>query len=156
MPGTVFPDGMTYRTFHDYCREIFGSKVYKLAIDGGFTCPNRDGTLGTSGCIFCSAYGGGEFAESDCGSVRLQLERAKTRVAAKNKSGKYMAYFQSFTDTYAPVAYLRKLYCEAIEPEDIVGISIGTRPDCLSPEVAELLGEINRRRNKRSNLLPKQ
>lgn len=135
---------MTYRTFHDYCREIFGSKVYKLAIDGGFTCPNRDGTAGVGGCIFCSAYGGGEFAESDCGSVALQLERAKMRVAAKNKSGKYMAYFQSFTGTYAPVERLRKLYYEAIEPEDIVGISIGTRPDCLSPEVVELLGEINR------------
>lgn len=135
---------MMYKTFHDYCREIFGSKVYKLAIDGGFTCPNRDGTVGVGGCIFCSAYGGGEFAESDCGSVRLQLERAKARVAAKNKSGKYMAYFQSFTGTYASVERLRKLYYEAIEPEDIVGISIGTRPDCLSPEVVELLGEINR------------
>ena len=135
---------MMYKTFHDYCREIFGSKVYKLAIDGGFTCPNRDGTAGVGGCIFCSAYGGGEFAEADCGSVALQLERAKARVAAKNKSGKYMAYFQSFTGTYAPVERLRKLYYEAIEPEDIVGISIGTRPDCLSPEVVELLGEINR------------
>lgn len=135
---------MMYKTFHDYCREIFGSKVYKLAIDGGFTCPNRDGTVGIGGCIFCSAYGGGEFAESDCGSVALQLERAKARVAAKNKSGKYMAYFQSFTGTYAPVERLRKLYYEAIEPEDIVGISIGTRPDCLSPEVVELLGEVNR------------
>ena len=135
---------MMYKTFHDYCREVFGSKVYKLAIDGGFTCPNRDGTLGTGGCIFCSAYGGGEFAESDCGSVALQLERAKARVAAKNKSGKYMAYFQSFTGTYAPIERLRKLYFEAIEPEDIVGISIGTRPDCLNQEVVEVLGEINR------------
>ena len=135
---------MMYKTFHDYCREAFGSKVYKLAIDGGFTCPNRDGTVGVGGCIFCSAYGGGEFAESSCGSVALQLERAKIRVAAKNKSGKYMAYFQSFTGTYAPVERLRQLYLEAIAPEDIVGISIGTRPDCLSPEVVELLGEVNR------------
>ncbi len=135
---------MMYKTFHDYCREVFGSKVYKLAIDGGFTCPNRDGSLGTGGCIFCSAYGGGEFAEGDCGSIALQLERAKARVAAKNKSGKYMAYFQSFTGTYAPVERLKKLYYEAIQPEEIVGISIGTRPDCLSPEVVELLGEINR------------
>ena len=135
---------MMYKTFHDYCREVFGSKVYKLAIDGGFTCPNRDGTVGVGGCVFCSAYGGGEFAEADCGSVALQLERAKARVASKNKSGKYMAYFQSFTGTYAPVARLRQLYLEAIAPEDIVGISIGTRPDCLSPEVVELLGEVNR------------
>ena len=135
---------MMYKTFHDYCREVFGSKVYKLAIDGGFTCPNRDGTVGIGGCVFCSAYGGGEFAEADCGSVALQLERAKARVASKNKSGKYMAYFQSFTGTYAPVARLRQLYLEAIAPEDIVGISIGTRPDCLSREVVELLGEVNR------------
>jgi radical SAM protein (TIGR01212 family) len=135
---------MMYKTFHDYCRETFGCKVYKLAIDGGFTCPNRDGTLGTGGCIFCSRYGGGEFAEADCGSIALQLERAKTRVAAKNKSGKYMAYFQSFTGTYAPIERLRKLYYEAIEPEEVVGISIGTRPDCLEAEVEELLGEINR------------
>ena len=135
---------MMYKSFHDYCREVFGSKVYKLAIDGGFTCPNRDGTVGIGGCIFCSAYGGGEFAEAGCGSVALQLERAKMRVASKNKSGKYMAYFQSFTGTYAPVARLRQLYLEAIAPEDIVGISIGTRPDCLSREVVELLGEVNR------------
>ena len=135
---------MMYKSFHDYCREVFGSKVYKLAIDGGFTCPNRDGTVGIGGCVFCSAYGGGEFAEADCGSVALQLERAKARVASKNKSGKYMAYFQSFTGTYAPVARLRQLYLEAIAPEDIVGISIGTRPDCLSREVVELLGEVNR------------
>ena len=135
---------MMYKSFHDYCREVFGSKVYKLAIDGGFTCPNRDGTVGVGGCVFCSAYGGGEFAEADCGSVALQLERAKARVASKNKSGKYMAYFQSFTGTYAPVARLRQLYLEAIAPEDIVGISIGTRPDCLSREVVELLGEVNR------------
>ena len=118
---------MMYKSFHDYCREVFGSKVYKLAIDGGFTCPNRDGTVGVGGCVFCSAYGGGEFAEADCGSVALQLERAKARVASKNKSGKYMAYFQSFTGTYAPVARLRQLYLEAIAPEDIVGLSIGTR-----------------------------
>ena len=137
---------MMYKTFHDYCREVFGSKVYKLAIDGGFTCPNRDGSIGVGGCIFCSAYGGGEFAETDCGSVALQLERAKARVASKNKFGKYMAYFQSFTGTYAPVERLRKLYYEAIAPEDIVGISIGTRPDCLRAEVVELLGEVNRRK----------
>lgn len=133
-----------YRTFNAYCQERFGCKVYKLSLDGGFTCPNRDGTLGTGGCIFCSSYGGGEFAEADRGSIRQQLEQAKLRVAAKNKGGKYMAYFQSFTGTYAPVERLRKCYYEAIEPEDIVGISIGTRPDCLNPEVIKLLGEMNR------------
>ena len=133
-----------YRTFNQYCQERFGCKVYKLSLDGGFTCPNRDGTLGVGGCVFCSAYGGGEFAERDLGDISQQLERAKLRVAAKNKSGKYMAYFQSFTGTYAPVERLRDLYFRAIEPENVVGISIGTRPDCLSREVVALLEEVNR------------
>lgn len=124
-------------------REKFGCKVYKLSLDGGFTCPNRDGTLGTAGCIFCSAGGSGEFAEKSCGSVADQLERAKLRVQQKNKDGKYMAYFQSFTNTYAPVARLRELYLAAIAPEDIVGLAIGTRPDCLSDEVIGLLAEIH-------------
>lgn len=124
-------------------REKFGCKVYKLSLDGGFTCPNRDGTLGTAGCIFCSAGGSGEFAEKSCGSVAEQLERAKLRVQQKNKDGKYMAYFQSFTNTYAPVARLRELYLAAIAPEDIVGLTIGTRPDCLSDEVIGLLAQIH-------------
>lgn len=125
----------------DHYREKFGCKVYKLSLDGGFTCPNRDGTLGTRGCIFCT--GSGEFAEGRCESIALQLERAKARVAAKNKGGKYMAYFQSFTNTYAPPQQLRQLYLEAIAPEDIVGLSIGTRPDCLGEEVLAVLREIN-------------
>ncbi len=131
------------RTANMEYREIFGCKVYRLSLDGGFTCPNRDGTLGYGGCIFCSASGGGEFAEKECGSIALQLERAKSRVAAKNPGGKYMAYFQSFTGTYAPVARLRELYYAAIAPEEIVGLTIGTRPDCLPPEVIELLREVN-------------
>ena len=122
--------------------EKFGCKVYKLSLDGGFSCPNRDGTLGTGGCIFCS--GSGEFAEGACESVAAQLERAKTRVRRKNKDGKFIAYFQSFTNTYGPVEKLRKLYLEAIAPEDIVGLAIGTRPDCLGAEVVELLAQINR------------
>ena len=131
-------------SFNSYCRETFGCKVYKLSLDGGFTCPNRDGTLDTRGCIFCSAWGGGEFAEGSCESLALQLEKAKARVAAKNKGGKYLAYFQSFTGTYAPLPRLEALYREALAPEDIVGLSIGTRPDCLSPEIVSLLGELNR------------
>ena len=133
-----------YRTLNEYYREKFGCKVYKLAIDAGFTCPNRDGTVGVGGCIFCSGMGSGEFAEGLCESVSRQLELAKRRVEAKNKGGKYIAYFQSFTNTYAPVERLKKLYYEAIEPEDIVGLSVGTRPDCLGPEVVELLAQINR------------
>ena len=126
----------------DHYREKYGCKVYKLALDGGFSCPNRDGTLGTGGCIFCT--GSGEFAEGGHESVSVQLERAKDRVAAKNKGGKYIAYFQAFTNTYAPVETLRRLYFEAIGPEDIVGLSIGTRPDCLGDDVVALLSEVNR------------
>ena len=132
-----------YRTLNTHYQEKFGCKVYKLAIDGGFTCPNRDGTAGSGGCIFCSAYGGGEFAENVCASVAEQLERAKLRVSAKNKGGKYIAYFQSFSNTYAPVSRLRQLYEAAIAPEEIVGLAIGTRPDCLPEETVALLREIN-------------
>ena len=133
-----------YTTLSDHYQRKFGCKVYKLAIDAGFSCPNRDGSAGVGGCIFCSAYGGGEFAEGDCGSVAQQLERAKARVSAKNKSGKYIAYFQSFSNTYAPLPRLRQLYLQAMEPEDIVGLAIGTRPDCLPPETVALLEELNR------------
>ena len=124
-----------------YYREKFGCKVYKLSLDGGFSCPNRDGRIGTGGCIFCT--GSGEFAEGGPDPIDLQLERAKLRVNSKNKDGKYMAYFQAFTNTYAPVERLRTLYYEAIAPEDIVGLSIGTRPDCLGNDVMALLKEIN-------------
>jgi len=136
---------MTYRTLSDHYREKFGCKVYKLSIDAGFTCPNRDGTCGTGGCVFCSGRGSGDFAESG-ETVAEQLRRAKTRVAAKNKGGKYIAYFQAFTNTYAPVEKLRSLYYEAIAPEEIVGLAIGTRPDCLGDGVIELLKEINNRK----------
>ena len=129
-----------YRTLNQHYRETFGCKVYKLSIDGGFSCPNRDGTCGTGGCIFCD--GSGAFAEAG-NSIRQQLEQAKRRVEAKNPGGKYIAYFQAFTNTYAPVEYLRKVYLEAIEPEEIVGLAIGTRPDCLGEEVVALLKEIN-------------
>ena len=124
-----------------YYREKFGCKVYKLSLDGGFSCPNRDGKIGTGGCIFCT--GSGEFAEGGPDPIVLQLERAKLRVNSKNKEGKYMAYFQAFTNTYAPVERLRTLYYEAIAPEEIVGLSIGTRPDCLGEDVMALLKEIN-------------
>ena len=124
-----------------YYREKFGCKVYKLSLDGGFSCPNRDGRIGTGGCIFCT--GSGEFAEGGPDPIALQLERAKLRVSQKNKDGKYIAYFQAFTNTHAPVEKLKALYCEAIAPEEIVGLSIGTRPDCLGQDVLALLREIN-------------
>lgn len=134
---------MAYRTLNEHYREKFGCKVYKLSIDAGFTCPNRDGTLGSGGCIFCSAWGGGEFAAHGT-SVTGQLEAAKARVAAKNRNGKYIAYFQSFTNTYAPVEHLEPLYREAMAGEDIVGLAIGTRPDCLPEDVLGLLARLNR------------
>ena len=133
---------MTYRSLSQHYQEKFGCKVYKLSIDAGFTCPNRDGTCGSRGCIFCSSRGSGDFAESG-GTVTEQLNRAKSRVEAKNRGGKYVAYFQAFTNTYAPVEKLRQLYLEAIAPEEIVGLAIGTRPDCLGPDVLKLLKEIN-------------
>ena len=131
-----------YRTFRQHCREKFGCKVYILSIDGGFSCPNRDGTLGYGGCIFCNETGSGDFA-ARCGSITRQLEDAKKWVEAKNKDGKYMAYFQSFTNTYAPAEILRSRYLEAIAPGDIVGLAIGTRPDCLGEDVMEVLRQVN-------------
>lgn len=132
-----------YLSANDYYKDKFGCKVYKLSIDGGFTCPNRDGTLSTGGCIFCSAHGSGEFAESG-NNIDDQLTKAKHRVEAKIKDGKYIAYFQSFTNTYAPYNRLKELYYEAIKPDYIVGLNIGTRPDCLPDSTVELLKEINR------------
>ncbi|MBQ7857367.1 MAG: TIGR01212 family radical SAM protein [Oscillospiraceae bacterium] len=129
-----------YKSVNEYYRETFGCKVYKLSIDAGFTCPNRDGTLGHRGCLFCT--GSGEFAQAG-EDVRVQLEKAKARVEKKVGSGKYIAYFQAFTNTYAPVSLLRQLYTAAMEPEEIVGLSIGTRPDCLGEDVVALLGELN-------------
>ena len=133
---------MIYKSLSDHYREAFGCKVYKLSINAGFSCPNRDGTCGNRGCIFSSGSGSGDFAESG-DHIRTQLEKAKSRVESKNKGGKYIAYFQAFTNTYAPVEKLRRLYYEAIEPEEIVGLAIGTRPDCRGDDVVALLAEIN-------------
>lgn len=135
---------MEYYSFNQYLKDTFGCKVYKISINAGFTCPNRDGTLGTRGCIFCSKGGSGDFAESSTLSVTEQIESGKQRVSKKIKSGKYIAYFQAFTNTYAPVDVLAEKYYEAINHPDIVGISIATRPDCLGEEVLTLLSEINK------------
>lgn len=132
-----------YKTANDYYRQKYGCKVYKLSLDGGFTCPNRDGTLSTGGCIFCSSRGSGEFAETGT-DISAQLEMAKKRVENKIKSGKYIAYFQSFTNTYAAYERLESLYYKAIKPDYIVGLNIGTRPDCLPNSTIELLSQINK------------
>lgn len=131
-----------YRTLNEHYQQKFGCKVYKLSIDGGFSCPNRDGAVGTGGCIFCNETGSGDFAV--CGkSITQQLREAKKWVEQKNKDGKYIAYFQSFTNTYAPAAVLRQRYLEAVAPDEIVGLAIGTRPDCLDEDVMAVLKEIN-------------
>ncbi len=132
-----------YRSLNDEMREKFGEKVYKLALDGGFTCPNRDGTLGSRGCIFCLG-GSGDFAERPCEDIFEQIEKAKSRVSHKNPSGKYIAYFQSYTNTYGPIEKLKYLFSSAIAHPDICAISIGTRPDCLSKEIISLLSELNK------------
>ena len=135
---------MEYLSLNNYLKNEFGCKVYKLAIDGGFTCPNRDGSLGTGGCIFCSGSGSGEFAVPSNLSVTEQIEAAKERVSSKIKDGKYIAYFQSFTNTYAPVDVLEQKFSEAINHPDVVAISIGTRPDCLPEDVLDLLFRLNK------------
>ena len=126
----------------DAYRRRFGCKVYKLSIDGGFTCPNRDGTCGTLGCIFCGPDGGSAFAVRG-NSIARQLEKAREKVAFKGGE-KFIAYFQSFTNTYAPVEQLEALYRQAMASEDIVGLAIGTRPDCLPGDVIALLEKLNR------------
>ena len=140
------------KLLNQYLREQFGCKVYKIAINGGFTCPNRDGTIDTRGCIFCSGYGSGDFAEDASKSVFEQIEDGKKRVEAKmpskgingKENGKYIAYFQAFTNTYGPVERLRTLYMDAVSHPDVVCISIATRPDCLGKGVLSLLSEINK------------
>lgn len=132
-----------YNSLNEYYKTKYGKKVYKLSINGGITCPNRDGKLGTRGCIFCSKGGSGEFSTSALLPVKEQLELAKNKVKAKTKDNAYIAYFQPFTNTYADIKYLRKIFSEAIEPDYIVGLSIATRPDCLEDEKVELLKELN-------------
>ena len=133
-----------YRSLNSFLREQFGEKVYKLALDGGFTCPTRDGTLDTRGCVFC-AGGSGEFAVPVSDDVNAAIEAAKKIVADKGGK-KFIAYYQSFTGTYAPVSRLRELYTKTLLHPEIVALSIGTRPDCLPDEVIALLAELNRKK----------
>lgn len=137
-----------YHSLDFHLKETFGKKVYKLALDGGMTCPNRDGTLGTRGCIFCSVGGSGDFAAPRTHSVKEQVEQAKKRVSGKiaETSGAYIAYFQSYTNTYAPLSYLESLFSETIALPEICALSIGTRPDCLPPETVALLSRLNEKK----------
>ena len=138
-------DNKPYRSLNVYYRELFGRKAAKISLDGGFTCPNRDGTRGTGGCLFCSAGGSGDFAEHASLSITEQIHRGKGQTSDKWKDAAYIAYFQAFTNTYAPAEELRRKYEEALSCEGIEGLSIATRADCLPADVLELLGEINQK-----------
>lgn len=135
-----------FRSLNDALRERFGEKLYKLALNGGCTCPNRDGTLGTRGCIFCSAGGSGEFAANPGLSIREQIGDGKRRLSGKRPVQRYIAYFQAYTNTYGPIGRLRDMFMEAIAQPEIAVLSIATRPDCLGDEVLALLAELNERK----------
>ena len=146
LSDTVCPysGGRRYYSLNDYCKDTFGQKTYRLSLSGGMSCPNRDGTLATGGCAFCSEGGSGDFAADAALSIPLQLADAKSRIAAKTDCNRFIAYFQSYTNTYAPVSYLKKLYAQAIAPDEIAALSIGTRSDCLGEDVLALLASLNR------------
>ena len=130
---------------NDFLKEKFNEKIYKVSLDGGFTCPNRDGKVSKGGCIFCSENGSGDFTATKLKSIHAQIEEQIDLVSKKYKGDKYIAYFQNFTNTYAEVSYLRKIYEEALSHEKIVGLAIATRPDCLEDDVLELLAELNKK-----------
>ena len=155
----MYPDNKPYYSLNQYYREKFGGKVYKLSLNGGMTCPNRDGTIDSRGCIFCSEGGSGDFAGtamvySDAlhrfiPDIPAQLDYAKSRVASKinpDKFAGYIAYFQAYTNTYAEVPYLEQLFLQVLEQNDVLGLSVGTRPDCLEQEKVNLLASLNRRK----------
>ena len=130
------------RTLSEYLKSEYGEKIYKLSLCSGCTCPNRDGTVGTGGCTFCSEGGSGEFAAAP-GPLNEQIEDARGRIAAKTDARRFIAYFQSFTNTYGDPEHLRRIYREAILRDDIAVLSLGTRPDCLGDEIMEMLQELN-------------
>ena len=141
----MIPNTIAYNSLNNYLKTKFSTKIAKLSLDGGFTCPNRDGTLSTEGCIFCSERGSGDFAGSRNESISHQINEQKQRISKKWPASKYIAYFQSFTNTYAPVEILRSKYTEAIAQKDVVGLAIATRPDCLDEDVINLLKELNKK-----------
>lgn len=132
-----------YRTFNNYLKDYFGARVYRVPIDAGFTCPNRDGVRAFGGCTFCDDRGSGAPTIDTAASVRGQMEKGINRAKRRFKAQKYLAYFQAFSNTYAPEAALRQLYDVAFEFEDVVGICIGTRPDCVDDNILDLLAEYN-------------
>lgn len=142
----VFWGDKRYYSLDYYLKQTFGEKVYRLALNGGMTCPNRDGSVGTRGCIFCSAGGSGDFASSPALSVTAQIEDAASRIRAKTDCKAFIAYFQAYTNTYAPVFRLRRIFTEALSHPQIVALSVATRCDCLSDDILDLLAELNRQK----------
>ena len=138
-------NGKRYHSLNYFLRNKFGEKIYKISLDGGFTCPNRDGKVATGGCTFCSARGSGDFAGSRILSITEQFEDRKEMMQKKWKDGKYIAYFQAYTNTYAPVDELRRKYEEALAQKNVIAISIATRPDCLDDDVLDYLSELNKK-----------
>ena len=132
-----------YYSLNEYCKKTFGEKVYRLSLNGGMTCPNRDGTLSFGGCTFCSEGGSGDFSADYNISISTQISQAKERIQQKTSCSKFIAYFQAYTNTYAPISHLKRIFTEAINEPEIVALSIGTRSDCLSDEVLELLQELS-------------
>lgn len=139
-------DEKRYYSLDYYLKQTYGEKLYKIALDGGMTCPNRDCTLGARGCIFCSAGGSGDFAGDRRTSITEQIEAGKAQSIRKHNGSSYIAYFQAYTNTYAPVSYLRSVFTEAINHPDIRILSIATRPDCLNDDVLALLAELNKKK----------
>ncbi|GAA0465088.1 TIGR01212 family radical SAM protein [Alkalibacillus silvisoli] len=143
-----FPYSFDHKRYHSWnyhLKQTFGHKVFKVALDGGFDCPNRDGTVAYGGCTFCSAAGSGDFAGDRSEDLKVQFHTIKNNMHDKWKNGKYMAYFQAFTNTHAPVEELREKFETVLKQEGVIGLSIGTRPDCLPDDVVEYLKELNER-----------
>lgn len=138
-------DNKRYHTWNYHLRKHFGHKVFKVALDGGFDCPNRDGTVAYGGCTFCSAAGSGDFAGDRVEPLDVQFKKISGKMHQKWKDGKYMAYFQAYTNTHAPVSELREKYESVLNQEGVVGLSIATRPDCLPDDVVDYLAELNKR-----------
>lgn len=135
-----------YHSLDYYLRQTYQTKMYKISLDGGMTCPNRDGTLGHQGCIFCSAGGSGDFAADRSLSITEQIEQGKSQASSKYSGNSYIAYFQAYTNTYAPVPYLQKIFTEAVRHPDIRILDIATRPDCLGEDILGLLAGLNRQK----------
>jgi len=144
-PFIFSTDDKRYHTWNYHLRTIFGHKVFKVALDGGFDCPNRDGTVAHGGCTFCSAAGSGDFAGNRAEDLVTQFNKIKSKMHEKWKDGKYMAYFQAYTNTHAPVDVLREKFESVLNQEGVVGLSIATRPDCLPDDVVQYLAELNER-----------